>query len=304
MKRLIVTFVAAVATAIVAAAETNAYKKLDAKTATVEECRAALDHVMTATNVIGVARAIFATGLLSVDRSPSAAGIVNELDDKLAAKFLKCSGYSERFAQICSVVSIAYHADFPKTSDVLVKALGLDTRYPNITTVYKRLNPRGALVATSLFSAGADLDDFISILAEMTYPGGDGTMLMPGPARLNSFRKYIQKRAAKEIRSRLRKKGISFVTKNGVNPCDAYLTRLSDALNAPRVIGLNQWLADLGYTARIDESRMISEQSLSDLKSKIFYGEWIPSSNRLASLLIGLGTEEYNKFIKEYNGDK
>ena len=113
----------------------------------------------------------------------------------------------------------------------------------------------------------------------------------------------IQKTATKSIRKALRRQGKSFVVKNGVNPCEQYVTALTAALNAPRFNGIDAWCESLGMSFRLDTSRLPSAQDIEVLKEQILDGDKDPKPEDLYILNICLGTDGYNKFVKAYNGD-
>jgi hypothetical protein len=116
------------------------------------------------------------------------------------------------------------------------------------------------------------------------------------------FKRRLQKMALGAIKVHLRSQGKSFVTKNGVNPCEKYMTGLTEALNAPRFAGLDAWFKSMGLKG-VDLSKMPSEEAVAKLKDDIFYGRKDMDGRAKAILEVCLGVEGYNKFVKEYNGN-
>ena len=178
------------------------------------------------------------------------------------------------------------------------KSIGADIAYPKCIACaekYKCMIDIGAFARR-----GASIDELIECLDEyIKFPEKckiDG-------ACFDGAKKGIQEVAAISIKRALRKQGKSFVTKDGINPCEVYMEKLNKALNAPRFIGLNEWLEELGYKSRIDTSKLPSETKIEALKDAIFYGEKTPNNADKTVLSICLGVDGYNEFVKKYNGD-
>lgn len=117
--------------------------------------------------------------------------------------------------------------------------------------------------------------------------------------------KDIQSVCIYAVRRRLRANGISFVAKKGHDPQREYMQRIADCLNAPRFGGLEQILTEIGLGgAHISAIAWIMpDEAVDELKEKILVGE-VPFNNKHAvQLRFNLGVSEYNKFVREYNGD-
>ena len=129
-------------------------------------------------------------------------------------------------------------------------------------------------------------------------------MQIPRMELFDLMSSYVQKKAIKTIRKYLRKNGKGFVTVNGVNPCEKYLKELADGLNSPRLEGFVKWLSVMGVDDKIDVSWIPSAKEIEALKNRILDAdeELTPKSQKL--LRIGLGSDGYNAFVKEYNGEK
>lgn len=106
------------------------------------------------------------------------------------------------------------------------------------------------------------------------------------------------------IKKMLYKQGKSFVTKDGVNPCKEMMDELTNSLNAPRLAGFNEWLAKVGVNASITLKNVPSDEEIEELKIKVLTGETNATRYVLRALYLGLSTDDYNAFIKRYNGDK
>jgi hypothetical protein len=183
---------------------------------------------------------------------------------------------------------------WPKCSELARKATGADVAYPQTVAIAKRL---GVDLGLSTIATRGTLDDVAIALSE--------AVAFPEACSLPSFavaKPKIQKLALAAIKVHLRSQGKSFVTKNGVNPCESYMTGLTEALNAPRFAGLDAWFKSVGLSG-VDLSRLPSEEDVSKLKDDIFYGRKDMDGRAKAILEVCLGVEGYNKFVKEYNGN-
>ena len=152
---------------------------------------------------------------------------------------------------------------------------------------------------------GATLDEVVSLIDEanrafITHPVG-----MIGRKVLDEDMKCLQAVALRHVKKMLRKQGKSFVVKDGVNPCGELMEGLNTALNAPRLAGLNEWLASGGASARVDTSSLPPAETVTALRAAILDGsrDFDEKSPDGRILRVCLGTAGYNAFVKEYNGD-
>lgn len=120
---------------------------------------------------------------------------------------------------------------------------------------------------------------------------------------LDFRRKYIQSASVKYVKKFLRRQGKSFVTKDGVNPCESYMTELNTALNAPYFEGLNAWFEKIGIAARVDVSKLPPKRDVLKLKEEILDADRILDANSEFILKVCLGVDGYNAFVREYNGE-
>jgi hypothetical protein len=189
----------------------------------------------------------------------------------------------------------------PKTSKLFLQNHELDDDFA-YTLEFTRKGKVNILTPYWLVRSGATLEDLIKILSEfMAFPS---TRFYMSSRMVQDMKTAIQRKASKEIKRKLREQGKSFVTKNGVNPCGEYLSRLNTALDAPRFEGLNEWLAELNFNARIDESKLWNNEKISKLKDSLYYGDCSMTRFHKALLLVYLGVNGYNQFVQEYNGEK
>ena len=122
------------------------------------------------------------------------------------------------------------------------------------------------------------------------------------PREIAGVKQWLQTTAVRVIRLHIRAQGKSFITKNGVNPCESYMTSLTTALNAPRFAGLDEWLKGVGCKG-IDLSRMPTEECVAQLKTDILNGDKHMTDYNRGILLVCLGVDGYNAFVREYNGE-
>lgn len=123
-----------------------------------------------------------------------------------------------------------------------------------------------------------------------------------GQGEIARIKQWLQTTAVRVIRLHIRAQGKSFVTKDGVNPCESYMTSLTTALNAPRFAGLDEWLKGVGCKG-IDLSRLPTEEYVETLKTDILNGDKHMTDYNRGILLVCLGVDGYNAFVREYNGE-
>ncbi len=182
----------------------------------------------------------------------------------------------------------------PKCSELVRKAVGADVAYPQTVAIAKRL---GVDLELYRIAQRGTLDDFMLVLSE--------AVAFPARCTFPSFaaaKHAVQKTAILVVKRHIRSQGKSFVTKNGVNPCEAYMTGLTKALNAPRFAGLDAWLKSIGLKG-VDLSKMPSEEEVAKLKEDILFGSKDMDTRNKAILETCLGVEGYNAFVREYNGE-
>lgn len=193
---------------------------------------------------------------------------------------------------------------WPKTAPEAIRVLEYDKYFPVFTSVYltnlvKHTDVDNTDQAVHLMlREDTTMQELLDIIGE--------SMNFKNNMFLGDKRKLLedlQHKCFKKIRMHLRSQGVSFVTKNGVNPCAQYLKDLNATLNAPRLAGLQEWLASIGETCTVDVSLIPSDEILNEKKAIFLSGEEIITPYWRDMLRYGLGLEEYNKFVREYNGD-
>lgn len=203
-----------------------------------------------------------------------------DADEALAAK-----GYGGLWTMVTTM---------PKCSALGRKAIGADVAYPQTVAIAKRL---GVDIELYRIAQLGTIDDFMLVLSE--------AVAFPAGCSFPSFtdaKQQVQKAALKAVKRYIRSQGKSFVTKNGVNPCEEYMTGLTTALNAPRFAGLDAWLKSIGLKG-VDLSKMPSEEEVAKLKEDILFGARDMDARNKAILEVCLGVEGYNAFVREYNGE-
>ena len=284
MNQKTIAAAAAVCAAAVAMSAANA-EPLDLKTATEADVRAVLDAALAKTNA-AEAKAYASTHRLfdAVAHRRDFAALRTEVDDALSAK-----GVGAWWA---------HPATFPKMSAIQRERLGANAAYPKTLAVAQRLNCN--MFGGNILYNGGTFDDAADWLSEaVAFPTNAPIYSV---CHFDGFKQYMQKRATKVVKKYLRSQGRSFVTKDGVNPCEKYMTDLNAALNAPRFAGLDAWLKSLGFKG-VDLSALPSEAEVAALREDILNGEKEMTDRNKTILNICLGVDGYNAFVKEYNGE-
>ena len=100
----------------------------------------------------------------------------------------------------------------------------------------------------------------------------------------------------------LRKRGKSFVTRDGVNPLEPYAKRLETILNAPRMHGMADFCAEIGLptTYAIPEDSFLTDDEIKTVCDSVLIDDRSLKSVS-AKLRYSMGTDAYNAFVKEYN---
>lgn len=231
-----------------------------------------------------VARASVTNGFDRLVRRKDLAAFRRDADEAIAAK-----GYAPpgRWWMRVSLM--------PKCSALARQAVGADALYPKSLAIARRLGCSVELYDIAF--RGGTLEDIAAVLSEaVAFPAGC-SLTTWAPAKPK-----IQKLALTAVKAHIRSQGRSFVTKDGVNPCEEYMTALTSALNAPRFAGLDAWFKSVGLPG-VDLSRMPSEEAVAKLKEDILYGRADMSARNKAILEVCLGVEGYNAFVRQYNGE-
>lgn len=118
-----------------------------------------------------------------------------------------------------------------------------------------------------------------------------------------TFNNYMND-AVKIIKRKIRKDGKSFVVgEDGVNHVQNAIDALTSALQAPKCSGTKEWIAEWCPEYTWVECTWPTDEEIAKLKNDVMYGEIELTEAISQKLLFNLGLDEYNKFIKEYNGD-
>ncbi|MEI7900264.1 MAG: hypothetical protein WCK89_08420 [bacterium] len=105
----------------------------------------------------------------------------------------------------------------------------------------------------------------------------------------------------KAAKKKLRDEGKTFVTRNGVNQLEAALQPVVAALNAPKLEGLEAALAafDIQLPAGVRDEKVWA--AVAERKDAIMFGE-IPAEPLYdGSIIVMLGPDGYNAWVKEFN---
>ena len=108
----------------------------------------------------------------------------------------------------------------------------------------------------------------------------------------------------KDIKRKMREKGLSFVAKDGKNPIQDEVDALSAAFNAPRHAGVKEWFAKWYPEYTWIDSAQDTDAEVAAYKDAVFNGETAFDKIAQSKLRFYLGVEEYNRFVKRYNGEE
>lgn len=108
----------------------------------------------------------------------------------------------------------------------------------------------------------------------------------------------------KDIKRKMREKGLSFVAKDGSNPIQDEVDALTAAFNAPRHAGVKEWFAKWYPEYTWIDSAQATDAEVSAYKDAVFNGEKAFDKIAQSKLRFYLGVEEYNRFVKLYNGEE
>lgn len=114
----------------------------------------------------------------------------------------------------------------------------------------------------------------------------------------------IKKIAEKSAIENIRKQGKSFVTKNNKNPIEEAMAPVIDALNAPKLFGLEEALRGIGQKINDRKDLTTVWAEIEAEKNDIFYGRKAPGWNNFGGIIILLGPAGFNDWIDSYNGVK
>ena len=189
------------------------------------------------------------------------------------------------------------YSSFPQSALV-----GIENWKTNAPVFYRVFKEEPVTSSDFAFLSGqkANFVDQILLLREMR------TKKSPiyGPTYVKVLRNGMMRNAQKSIKRWLRSHGQSFVAKEGYNPVQDHLDALAKVLDAPRFDGLEKWAKDHDLDVTVDVSDLPDETELAKLKEAILYGDKPLDGPNQLTLMICLGVEGYNAFVKEYNGDK
>lgn len=197
---------------------------------------------------------------------------------------------------------------WPKTAPVAMRELGYEESTPALCAIYRKYAPAQTdirFIDWYRICAVATTEEAVAAIGEaVTCDSRSLPYMTNGGKILNAVLSSLEKKAVVAVRMYLKKKGKSFVTKNGVNPCAELIKGFNDAVNAPRLDGLDKWFRDMGYPeARLDVTSFPDDATVKAMKDRFISGEEDLTQRWQNILRYCLGLEEYNRFVKEYNGE-
>ncbi len=219
-----------------------------------------------------------------------------------------CAEYDERFAALHFIKTLPPYAAWPKMT---IELMHRARYYELCPTTAAKIEASIAAGKNKCDVSGQTFAQHVRDMAEALAYANDawGRQYATMSEKFaDDLCKRLSKSALKAVKRSLRAKGKSFVAKvGGENPVEAPVNALTDALNAPRFAGLVEWCDEWCPEASAEAARLIAalpgEEAIAALKNGVFVGELDFNSARRAWLRMCLGVEEYNEFIRQYNGD-
>ena len=165
-------------------------------------------------------------------------------------------------------------------------------RFPVLISVFKAKG--------SVKMADLELGERINIVAE-NYCNRDFWIVRD----IESQKDAIVRIAPKRVKRRLRELGDTFVVgADGKNKVQEAVDQLTACLNAPKMAGMKAWIEKWCPETKWQEPKWLSDQEVQKFADDVYYGQ-IPFSKYNGWLLCAnMGVEEYNAFVKRYNGIK
>lgn len=281
MKKMLVGFAAVVAAAAVNGASVSyTPEEYDAKCDAVYE--------MAQTNLV-MARRLFETnGISTILSRKDLIAKAKSIDERLSAVGIRSAWYFAT-CPTCVFRKLGQNAfDFYGAESNSPVRVALARKYETYASCYW------------ITRSNATMDEMIPVLSEMCQESS----YFNSAGEMTQMKTGLQRSGEKVVKKYLRAQGKSFVTKDGVNPCATYMEDLNKALNAPYFDGLNAWLEQMGCSARVDVSKLMTKADAEKLKNDILNADVDMTTSHQYMLQLCLGVDGYNAFVKEYNGDK
>ena len=259
--------------------------KLNDNTSTLQDYRDVANAILAATNIEQVVEIEKVTYFfLRTPKNFSAQAIFTEVDAALAAKGWGIVPFSIK--------------TFPKTSAL---AIAKDQTVTN-NVLFRLAYKYDVNAFPKAISRKCDAEEFVELF---NFCVNNRQLSRASSQVLNALKSTFQKKyGVKLVKKMLYRQGKSFVTKDGVNPCEEMMNKLTASLNAARLAGFNEWLSDVGIKNRINLDFLPPQAKIEELKEEILMGDKNAVVSKLHLLYIGLSADDYNAFIKRFNGDK
>lgn len=129
----------------------------------------------------------------------------------------------------------------------------------------------------------------------------------PGPFDLgddlDALKKDVLRSSLKIMKRALRRKGISFVVApDGTNPIQTAVDGLSAVLNAQKMDGVREWVAEWSPGTEWVAPAWMSDEATAELSDSVFFGDTDFDRRAQFRLCAVLGVVQYNAFVDRYNG--
>ena len=131
----------------------------------------------------------------------------------------------------------------------------------------------------------------------------NGGSAKPTPDVANAKR-YLIATLEKKVKRSLRAAGKTFVTRDGINPVEVLMKPVIDAMNAPKLEGIEAAIEALG----VNVPKSVRDNSVwADIATRmngIMQGDLPADSRSDGAIIILLGPDGYNAWVKEFNEGK
>ena len=129
----------------------------------------------------------------------------------------------------------------------------------------------------------------------------------PGPFDLgddlDALKKEVLRSSLKIMKRALRRKGISFVVApDGTNPIQTAVDGLSAVLNAQRMEGVRELVAEWSPGTEWVSPTWMSDEATAEMSESVFFGDTDFDRRAQFRLCAVLGVVQYNAFVDRYNG--
>jgi hypothetical protein len=222
----------------------------------------------------------------------------------------ECAPPEDCLALVCSLARRNGKTEAVRWLSRLPPTLWADTA---VTNMFELPDLPGETYKVSL-----SLDDFwrktvitqksMTIISEMKPCDYVRFLLNGGPGKptydVANAKRYLIAVLEKKAKRSLRAAGKTFVTRNGINPVEVLMKPAIDAMNAPKLEGIEAAIEALG----VNVPKNVRDNSVwADIAVRmngIMQGDLPADSRSDGAIIILLGPDGYNAWVKEFNEGK